>query len=51
MWLLAVISVHVLGVGIVAHQNPESVQVRNRVFSGSGHFEGIVLVLSESLEF
>lgn len=51
MWLLAVISVHVLAMGVVAHQNPLSVQVRNRVFSGSSHVDGIVLVLSESLEF
>lgn len=44
-------SVHVRGMGGVAHKNPLTVQVGNRVFSGSGHFEDIGLILSGSLEF
>lgn len=44
--MLAVGSVSVRGVGDVAHHNPNTVQVRKREFSGSGHFDGIDMILS-----
>lgn len=51
MWLLAVVSLYALGTKVVAHHNPLCVQVRKSIFSGSGHFEFIDLVLSGRLDF
>jgi hypothetical protein len=44
-------SVHVRGMGGVAHKNPLTVQVGNRVFSGCGHLDDIGLIISGSDSF